>query len=223
MPASAIPTPNRFPGPTPWSWASSNPCSRSPAPARPSNRGIRCYTPVVPQQWGWWPTRPRERACDRLAVADGEEPVPSASRTSGAPSSPNDSTPRAISLALTVVIGRSALQGGDNRRGLGVAGGLDDLAVDHPHDVNATDRVVGAGTPDVAPADERPLVAGMDVLDLEVAGRVGDEGLPRAERRVIAFVAGAVGRRLDTLHDAVGGNDVLEEGGVPLPERPVEA
>jgi hypothetical protein len=86
---------------------------------------------------------------------------------------------------------RSALQGGDYRRGLRVAGGLDDLAVDDPHDVDATDRVVGAGAPDVAPADERPLVAAVDVLDLEVAGGVVDESLPRAERRVVALVAGA--------------------------------
>jgi hypothetical protein len=47
-----------------------------------------------------------------------------------------------------------------------------------------------AGAPDVAPADERPLIAGVDVLDLEVAGGVVDERLPRAERRVIALVAG---------------------------------
>ena len=73
------------------------------------------------------------------------------------------------------------------------------------------------------PADQRPLVAGVDVLDLEVAGGVLDEPLPRAELRVIALVAGAVGGRLDALHDAVGGDDVLEEGGVPLLERPVEA
>src|SRR5436190_1701024 len=59
--------------------------------------------------------------------------------------------PRATSPALTVVIGRSALQGGDDRRGLRVAGGL------------------------------------------------------------------------DALHDAVGGDDVLEEGGVSLLERLVEA
>src|SRR5262245_4074049 len=116
-----------------------------------------------------------------------------------------------------------ALQGGDCRCGLRVAGGIDDLAVDHPHDVDATDRVVGAGAPDVPSADERPLVAGVDVLDLEVAGGVVDERLPRAERRVIALIAGAVGSWLDALHDAVGRDDVLEEGGVPLLERPVEA
>src|SRR5262245_3519248 len=135
--------------------------------------------------------------------------------------------PSATSLTLTVVIGSamnvSALEGGACRCGLRVAGGLDDLAVDHPHDVDATDRVVGAGAPDVAPADERPLVAGVDVLDLEVAGGVVDERLPRAERRVIALVAGAVGGWLDALHDAVGGDDVLEQGGVPLLERLVEA
>src|SRR3990170_4127159 len=141
----------------------------------------------------------------------------------GAPSSPKESNPRATSLALTVVIGRSAVQGGDNRRGLRVAGGLDDLAVDDPHDVHATDRVVRAGTPYVAPADERPLLAGVDVLDLEVAGGVVDERLPRAERSVIALVAGAVGGWLDALHHAVGGDNVHEEGGVPFLERPVEA
>src|SRR6185312_15345973 len=91
------------------------------------------------------------------------------------------------------------------------------------HDVDAADRMVGAGTPYVAPADERPLVACVDVLDLEVAGGVVDERLPRAERSVIALVAGAVGGWLDALHDAVGGDDVLEDGGVPLLERPVEA
>jgi hypothetical protein len=35
--------------------------------------------------------------------------VPPARRMSGAPSSPNDSVPRTTSLALMVVIGRSAL------------------------------------------------------------------------------------------------------------------
>jgi len=50
----------------------------------------------------------------------------------------------------------------------------------------------------------------VDVLDLEVAGGVVDERLPRAERRVVALVAGAVGGWLDALHDAVGGNDVLD-------------
>jgi hypothetical protein len=44
----------------------------------------------------------------------------------------------------------------------------------------------------------------VDVLDLEVAGGVVDERLPRAELRVIALVAGAVGGWLDALHDAVG-------------------
>src|SRR5512132_4599289 len=83
--------------------------------------------------------------------------------------------------------------------------------------------MVGAGTPYVAPTDERPLVACVDVLDLEVAGGVVDERLPRAERSVIALVAGAVGGWLDALHDAVGGDNVLEEGSVPLLERPVEA
>src|SRR5689334_11284071 len=83
--------------------------------------------------------------------------------------------------------------------------------------------MVGAGTPYVAPADERPLVASVDVLDLEVAGGVVDERLPRAERSVIALVAGAVGGWLDALHDAAGSDNVLEEGGVPLLERPVEA
>src|ERR1700759_5273622 len=83
--------------------------------------------------------------------------------------------------------------------------------------------MVGAGTPYVAPADERPLVACADVLDLEVAGGVVDKRLPRAERCVIALVAGAVGGWLDALHEAVGGDNVLEEGGVPLLERPVEA
>jgi hypothetical protein len=46
--------------------------------------------------------------------------------------------------------------------------------------------MAGAGAPEVAPADERPLVAGVGVLDLEVAGGVADERLPRAARRVIA-------------------------------------
>src|SRR4030095_16562702 len=76
----------------------------------------------------------------------------------------------------------SALQGGGDRRCLRVAGGLDDLAVDDRHDVDATDRVVGTGAPDVAPADERPLAAGVDVLDLEVAGGVLCEGLSRGAR-----------------------------------------
>jgi hypothetical protein len=44
----------------------------------------------------------------------------------------------------------------------------------------------------------------VEVLDLEVAGGVVDERLPGAERRVIALLAGAVGGRLDALHDAVG-------------------
>src|SRR5512132_3400253 len=83
--------------------------------------------------------------------------------------------------------------------------------------------MVGAGTPYVAPTDERPLVAGVGVLDLEVAGGVVDERLPRAARSVIALVAGAAGGWLDALHGAVGGDDVVEEGGVPLLERPVEA
>src|SRR5262245_53446135 len=135
--------------------------------------------------------------------------------------------PSATSLTLTVVIGSpmnvSALQGGDCRCGLRVAGGLDDLAVDHPHDVDATDRDVGARAPDVPPADERPLVAGVDVLDLEAAGGVVDGRLPRAARRVIALIAGAVGSWLAALHDAVGGDEVLAEGGGPLLERPVEA
>src|SRR5688500_15538519 len=85
---------------------------------------------------------------------------------------------RATPLALMVVIGRSALQGGHNRHGLRVAGGLDDLAADDAHDVHATNRFVRARTPYVAPADECPLVAGVDVLDLEVTGGVVDERLP---------------------------------------------
>src|SRR5262249_11004489 len=99
--------------------------------------------------------------------------VPPASRTSGASSSPKDSTPRATSLALTVVLGS---------RPLAVPERLDDLAVPHSHEIHSP-VVLGARDP---PADD-------GAVDLELDRGVAGQSLPAGEAFVVLRPDGAGG------------------------------
>jgi transcriptional regulator with XRE-family HTH domain len=73
-----------------------------------------------------------------------------------------------------------------------------------------------------APADDGVVAVHVDVLDLEVDGRVGGERLPTGQALLVAGPAVAVGRGPNPFHHAVVGDDVDESLGRSLLERLVE-
>src|SRR5207248_250464 len=100
---------------------------------------------------------------------------------------------------------------------------LDDAPIPNAHQVDAAHGARVIRSPHQPPPDLAAVAARDDALRLEVYARRGGDLRPEGDAGVLALVAGAIGRRLRVLDDAVVSDQVRQRGGVVTEEDIVEA